>query len=353
MRIKLAVLEKDISYLNRIVSVFGTKYSDKLEIYSFTDHDIAISSLENSRIDVFVASDIFDIDVAALPKRCAFAYFVDFANIDTIKEQPAICKFQKAEQIYKQILSIYSDKSESISGINFGEDNTNICVFTSVSGGAGASTMAAAAAMYFAGNNRKTLYLNLEKFGSSELFFSGEGQYDMSDIIFSLKSRKSNLSLKLESCVRQDASGVFFYAQPKIALDMLELNNDEIKRLISEIQITGSYDYIVIDADFALDKDSLNICRMAHAVVWVGDGSEISNIKTFRAFNALSILESNADSPITDRLSLVYNKFSNKTSQALTDIDIKNIGGAPRYEHASVKQILSQLSSMNMFDKLF
>ena len=33
MRIKLAILEKDQRYLNRIVAAFETKYADKFEIY--------------------------------------------------------------------------------------------------------------------------------------------------------------------------------------------------------------------------------------------------------------------------------------------------------------------------------
>ena len=82
MRIKLAILEKDQSYLNRIVAAFGTKYADKFEIYSFTDQAIALSTLDSSRIDVLVASDAFDIDSTALPKRCGFAYFVDSPDVD-------------------------------------------------------------------------------------------------------------------------------------------------------------------------------------------------------------------------------------------------------------------------------
>jgi len=30
MKIKLAILEKDKSYLSRVVTVFGTKYADKI-----------------------------------------------------------------------------------------------------------------------------------------------------------------------------------------------------------------------------------------------------------------------------------------------------------------------------------
>lgn len=353
MKIKLAILEKDANYLNRIVTVFSTKYADKFEIYSFTDPTVALSSLDNIRIDVLVASDAFDIDVENLPKRCGFAYFVESADIHMENDQRAICKFQKADLIYKQILSVYSEKAGSLSGLKLDDNSAKICVFNSVSGGTGASTMAAAAAMHFASQNKKTLYLNLEKFGSADTFFTGEGQFGMSDVIYALKSRKANLSLKLESCVKQGQKGVNFYSQSQIALDMLELNFEDIEKLISELKITGSYDYIVIDTDFSLDKESIKICKLAHSVVWVGDGSEISNNKILRAFNALSTIESNADMPLTSRICLLYNKFSNKSGAAIGDIGVKNAGGAPRFEHATTAQILEQLYTNDMFDKIF
>ena len=353
MRIKLAILEKDQSYLNRLVTAFGTKYADKFEIYSFTDKDIAIATIESARIDVFVASDSFEIDIASIPSRCGFAYFVDSADIDLLNDQRAICKFQKADLIYKQILSVYSEKADGISGLKLGDESAKLFAFCSVGGGAGASSMAAAAAIHFASKNKKTLYLNLEKFGSSDVFFTGEGQFDMSDIVFALKSKKTNLPLKLESCVKQDERGVYFYSQAKVALDMHELTADDIVRLISEIKLTGSYDYIIIDMDFALDSNILKIFRQTHAVIWVCDGSEISNSKILRAYAALSIIEQGSDSPLTNRLCLVYNKFSNKSSKTVGDIGIKNIGGAPRYEHASTAQAVEQLSKMEFFDKIF
>ena len=34
-------------------------------------------------------------------------------------------------------------------------------------------------------------------------------------------------------------------------------------------------------------------------------------------------------------------------------IDIKNIGGAPKYENANTKQIMRQLAQMSVFDSIF
>ena len=353
MRIKLAVLERDESYLERIVSVFSTKYADKFEIYSFTDPKAAMAVLDSAKIDVFVVSDAFETELFSVPERCGFAWFVDSADVDLLHDQKAICKFQKAELIYKQILSIYSEKAGSLFGLK-SEDGgaARVILFDSVSGGAGASSMAAACALHFAARQKRVLYLNLEKFGSSDVFFAAEGQFDISDVIYALKSRKANLSLKLESCVKQDKRGVFFYSQSRLALDMLELKPEEMIRLISEVKNSGAYDYVIVDAGFGMDREFLPVYRQVPAIIWVGDGSDPSNTKIVRAYMALLTLERNADMPLFNRIALVYNKFSNKTGKVIEEIGLKSIGGAPRYEHASAGQVITQLSMMDLFDKI-
>lgn len=353
MKIKLAILEKDQSYLQRIISVFSTKYTDKFQIYTFTNEEVAYSTLNDTKIDVFVASSIYDIDTKRIPRRCGFAYLVDSTDVETVNNQRAICKYQKVDLIYKQILSVYSENAGNIAGLKIGDDSAKIIAFESVSGGSGGSTVAAACALHFASQGQKTLYLNLEKFGSADSFFSSEGQFDMSDIIYALKSKKANLALKLESCVKQDPCGVFFYSQSKIALDMLELSKDDIIRLVNEIRLMGSYNIIILDLDFSIGADMLKILDQAHAVVWVGDGSDISNTKLYRAYTALSIIQQDSDAPLINRLCLIYNKFSNKTSKIIDDIGIKTIGGNPRFEHATTSMIMEQIAPKEMFDKIF
>lgn len=352
MRIKVAILEKDKSYLTRIVSTFGTKYADKLELYSFTDADVALNTLEGARIDVLLASDSFEIGLNTLPKRCAFAYLVDSSGIDTVRNERAICKYQKADLIYKQILSVYSEKASSITGFKISEEESRIAAFCSASGGVGSSTMAAACALHFAKQGKKVLYLNLEKFGSADMFFSGQGQFDMSDIIFALKSKKTNFPIKLESCVKQDPHGVYFYSQTKNALDMQELNADDAVRLISELNLMGGYDYIILDMDFGVDENILKIYRQAQAIILVGDGTMESNAKTERAYSAIAIKEANADVPLTNRMAFVYNKVSSKFGQSINAPDLKILGGSPRYSGANLRQIADQLSEMTIFDKI-
>lgn len=352
MKIKVALLEKDKSYLDRFISAFNAKFADKIELYSFTDKNIAIESLEDNRIDVFVAGESFEIDVNDIPSKCVFAYFVDTPGIDSFSGQSAICKYQKADLIYKQFLSLYSEKAGGISSLKLDDDSTKVIMFSSPVGGVGASSVAAACAKHFAKNGLNSLYLNIEPFGAAEMFFSGEGLYDMGDVIYALKSKKTNLSMKLESCVRKDPSGVNFFASSKMALDMLELKAEDIVRLIDELKLSGSYNYIIIDAGFGLDKEYQQLYKTAHSVIWISDGEEISNSKIRKAFEAVTVLEKGNKFELTNRLNLIYNRFSSKSGTYLDDVDIKMAGGVPVYVHNDATQVVDQISNMGMFDNI-
>lgn len=354
MKIKLALLDNDKNYLNRISAFFSNKYSDKVEIYSFTDADMAMDSLEACRIDVFVASDVFDIDLAKLPSRCGFAYLTENQEVISIKEQHTVARYQRIDLFYRQVLDLYSEKAALITG--FRQDNNSdlrIITFLSAAGGTGSSTMAIAFAKCAAGRGKKVLYLDFEQFGYTGCFLSGIGQAGFSDVIYAIKSKKSNLALKLESTVRQDESGVYFYESPQMALDFAEFDEEELKTLLGQFSANGDYDYIVIDIDLNFDKKTLEIITQSSRIVFVSDGSGISNKKTGRAYNAFLVLEEQQDMAVSQKSVLIYNKFSSKTSAASDNPGLKCIGGVPWIEGASVKQITDKISSMQVFESLF
>lgn len=349
MKIKIAILEKNLSYLNRIVSTFNLKYADKIEVYSFTEYNVAMAALNDSKIDILMADDGFVVEEERLPRRCSLVYFVDSPDIDKVRNQYAICKFQKIDLIYKQILSVYSENTENKTRKKKDKGECGIIAFMSPGGGVGSSSMAAACALFFARKGKRVFYLNLEKFGSSDLFFSGEGQYGISDVIFALKSKKANLSMKLESCVKKDSRGVFFFSQPQNALDLTELSTEELCQLISELKATGLYEYIILDLDFNMNLKFLDV---VHAVVVTSDGSERVNLKIVKACNALAVLGQAGNISIMERIFVIYNKFSSKRGIMMGNIGLQTIGGAPRYVNATVEQVLEQLSSMTMFENI-
>lgn len=349
MKVRVAILENDSTYLQRVVSIFNNKFGNELEIYSFTDINSAMNCLDEKKIDVFLANDFFDIDFSVVPKKCGFAYLVESNDIDKFNNKKAICKFQRAELIYKQILSIYSEQIPNIIGVGDGNSSMKTIVFSSPSGGTGTSTLAAACAINFAGKGYRVLYLNLEKYGESDLFFYCDGQFDFGDVIYAIKSNKSNKKIKLQSTVKQDACGVYFYSSVKVALDMLEFDTADYITLQAELKKLGEYDYVIIDMDFPKRKKDFSFFENCSSVVLVSDGSQTSLTKNIRTLKSVQIIDSFSEYSIQPRFVMIKNKT---LGRAEDPEDIRVIGEIPMYEDCAPAQMAKQLSLSNIFDQL-
>lgn len=349
MKMKLAVLDRDGIYLKRLSAEFGARYGDLFEMYAFTEPDAALAALDGYGIDVFLAGTGFDIDAGSIPRHCGFAYLAESPELHTVKGRTAVCKFQMASQLCAQIRQIHTEHPGDRGAE---EEAARTILFTGVSGGVGTSTMAAACARHFGAQGKRVLYLNLEQFGSPELYFRGEGQFTMRDVIAAVKSRKPNLEGMLSRYVRCDAAGVHFFAQSPSAADMLALDSGVVHRLLETLQWSCGYDYIIADGDFALDQASLEVMRRMHAIVLVGSGSAASNRKTERAYEALTALERGADRPLNKRVSILYNKLTKWESSAVACRNLRRLAGAPRYSGLSTEQLLSQLQQADVFDKI-
>ena len=350
MKIKLAILESDPNYLKRVVPIFNNKYANELEVYSFTDVDAAMSCLTEKGINVFLANSTFKINFTEVPKKCGFAYLVDSLDIDRVDSCKAVCKYQKAELIYKQILSIYSEQVPNITGISKIENGAmKTIAFASPCGGVGTSTVAAAFSIFLASNGYRVLYLNADVFGSADMFFSCDGQFDFSDVIYAVKSNKTNRALKLQSTVKQDASGVCFYSPVKVPLDMMEMQRDDYITLQNELKMLGCYDYVVLDLVFPKSVDDLKLFEFCNSVVMVSDTSEIAEDKVERVMRAIQILDGNSEIAIQPRMSLILNKAS---ENSLSQHEIRVLGSIPIYQQVSPSQMAKQLSLSDLFGQL-
>lgn len=352
MKIRLAILDKDEVYLKRLESVFNVKYADKLETFIFTDREFALRSLWEKKIDVFLADEAFDIEMTQLPSNCGFAYMVDTADIESVKGIAAVCKFQKAETVYRQILGMFSEKTAAVVGSHKEGEGGKVLAFVSAAGGTGSSVAAAACAMHFAQKGKKALYLNLEKFGSADVFFQAEGSACLSDVIRAVKSRTGNLAMKLESTVKQDASGVFFYSSARLALDIAELSVGETQQIVSVLKQAGGYDYIVLDLDFSLETGMLKLLGECDTIIFVADGSAASNVKLERVVTSMNLMEQDQkiDKKLLMRCGVLYNRFSSQTSHKVSAGELREFGGINRFEGFDTGRLLQQIKSQPVFD---
>lgn len=351
IRIKLVILDSDANYISRLTNAFNANFSDRLEVYAFTKIETFLDFIENNKVDVVLASDTFGFDAKILPETTEFAYFVDSSSIETLNNKKAICKYTKIDVIYKEVLNLYSENQTNVFGFKQGEDgDTKIISFFPCSGGEGASVMAAAFCLNLAAKGKKVLYLNLEQFGVPGVFFNAEGSMGLSDLIFAIKSNKSNIVLKLESSVKEDKSGVFFFGECNIPLDLMEMTSEDIQKLIEITRNSGLFDYIVIDTDICINNITKQIMANSQKIVFVSDGSQVSNLKFGRIHKTLEIIETQMRLSLLSKISVIYNKFNNNSSKYIDIPNINNIGCVGEFGSASSLIVARQISQMQLFD---
>ena len=133
---------------------------------------------------------------------------------------------------------------------------------------------------------------------------------------------------------------------------MIDLSRDEISQMIVDLKMSGIFDVIIWDMDYSFDELRSDHMELVSDIVLVSDGLELSISKFRRMYESLEVLERQRKVDVMDKMWIVYNKFSNKMSRSVGVDDIRELGGAPRYEHATVNQIIEQLLKLNLYEKL-
>lgn len=218
MQIQLVIGEQDSRYLNQLLLFLEKNHMDKLEIISFSRPDMLLDYFTHGKADIILVDEQFGIDPGKLEKYGKTACLCDVVSEERLEGIRQIAKYKKPDLIFKDILDLYAESGKRQHFSKRKKSSGQMVLVTGFSGGTGASTFAAALSRKYASYGKRTLYLNLETAGNSGNFFSGTGNYGFDDIIFALKSRRADARLKMESVVRQDKCGVFYFESCSTAM---------------------------------------------------------------------------------------------------------------------------------------
>ena len=174
----------------------------------------------------------------------------------------------------------------------------------------------------------------------------------MSDVIFAVKSHRGNLRMKIESCARQDESGVYFFAAPTLALDIMELSAEEERELVDTVEKSGSYDYVIVDRAFGLGEDDILMMNKAHRVLWVVEGTVNGVAKTSRAYAAFDIMAKRTELPFLRQLVCFYNKFdAGRSPKVEQGPDMS--GAIQRFAITDPKAVTERIAEVEDLDYIF
>lgn len=356
MQIRLIIGDADNRYLNNLVSFLEKNYMSKLEIFSFSNRNVMMEYLKDGTADVILIDESIGVTAQELSSYGKTACLCSSAAASRPEGVRVIEKYKKPDLIYKDILDLYADSGAVR---NFRPDAGlsgagKMILVTGFSGGTGASTFAAALAMKCASKGKKTLYLNLETTGSSSDFFSGTGNYCFDDVIFALKSQRADICLKMESSVRKDGkSGVYYFESCSTPMYMLEMTAQDTLKILEVLAVSGDYEYVIVDMNFQLSMDFMEITKQMNRIVLVEDGTETANSKFTRTMQALKVIESQCKYSVTDIMTVVYNGFGTKSSSEIPGLRLPVLGKLPVIRRALVHEIINYILGIEeVFEKL-
>jgi len=304
---KVVIGDGDTEYTNRLVQYFTTHNWDQMELHVFSDVDSLKNFLSNEKTDAVVVSEDFGIQPDDVKEGTAFSYFSILQSVKMIQNQYAICKYQKAEELYQELLNLHTKEPQTA-------PVTKVLTFQSASGGVGVTTFAVACSRFLVNRGCKVLYLNLERIKSPDVL----QPYEASEGI----------------------------------LDMVESEPEKIESQISEIKKMKEYDYIIIDYNFDFGQISTDVCRLADKIIFIMDGSDLGDRKFRNVYAELRMVEQKKDMEILDKLYIMYNKFDSKTSKESNIQSLHVIGGLPKYQEEKIEEVILKVMRMQVFQLL-
>lgn len=114
MRIKVAILDQDQNYQNRILVALRERFSKKLKVFPCANQEDILNCIETHDIKVFAINQMIDYDLDLIPEECAVVCLTELKTTEEVKNRPALCKYQKIGDICDKLYDIGVNYEETL-----------------------------------------------------------------------------------------------------------------------------------------------------------------------------------------------------------------------------------------------
>jgi cellulose biosynthesis protein BcsQ len=339
--IKLIIAEENQSYIKGLTLYLQEEYGQAFEIICFTQAEILIDYLSKHE-----AADILLINPVLLTENISTKYIRSVVllveSVDNEKEN-SIYKYQKADQIAKQLLTLY-DKNTNCGSKIF--RNCSKCKLISVyspSGAAGKTTVAYNLAIQYAMQAKKVLYISLESYSALPIFTQKESSKGLIFLLYLLKSKLPNIQLKLNTIIAADHNtNIYFVEREKNILEYKDINIEDLGLLNDFFRDQSDYDAVILDLDSSMSEIVLGAFKYCEVVINVhcNDSTGIAKAECFK--QQVSKISKLLELDISSKLIEVRNKsdiaIQNEYKDDLKPEDYKELLEIPYIKGACIGQ---------------
>lgn len=354
MWIKVLFCTSDTDYAGRLSYFFEREYGDKISLDTCSVVQNLVPLIEKNKPDVVLIDEEEYQKDKALFKKLLLpkAVLSDKASFyDEDSEVRQIPKYQRADDIYKDMLELYSDSGNIRRIKSLGSAGKNrIFAFVASKGGVGTTTVALSYAEKCA-PFEKVLFLNLSPYYVSLDDKKSEGGFD--DILFALRSRRNLLSVKLMSAVSESRDRVYSFCECSDPLELLGLSGEDIEKLLSGIREIDEYNKIIVDLGSAATAYTEQVLKEADRIIYVTDEDRESRPKTERFEKLLENISRKNGIRLLSKTRAFRNKVQEDFGGSHFNSSIKLLGYAPLVKDADTERdILNRIINSDSLDGL-
>jgi cellulose biosynthesis protein BcsQ len=323
-KVNLIIGDSDEAYLESLSSFLICNYSHRFNVSSFSKHEC---------LEKFINETEEKIDILLLNEELSFSLVntkhADCLIILTEKSENstrnAVNKYQQGDQLVGSILNIFSEKSNS--GITYKGmgKKTRVVSIYSPQGGSGKTCIALSTCIQCARKGLKVFYLNLEDFNSTSAFFDCSSKTNFSNIIYYLKEKNKNLSLKVESLKSIDPVwGIHYFSPSESDTEINEMTFEDLKELIDKIVCLEFYDFIFIDMSYDFGEKNINLLIHSDRIVLTLAHGLCSEVKLHRFVKTFALIMDKQSPEYRDKLNIVFNKYKQGMETCFEDLFFSN-----------------------------
>lgn len=273
MTIKILLAMKDSDYMGFLSRVLSDRYARTFEVSTFSNLEQLAEMEGRQKYDIALLDDAAaDAAPASIARLPLLLWDGDSDFSPSRDGMGQIRKYQRISAISAQLLELFAEVHHG--GKDFDEKSGRITVVWSPAGGCGKTTVALAYAAWLVSQGRKTTYLDLEPFSSTDVFFAQHGR-SLSAVF---EKMESNITLLLKGIIQTDIpTGIGYFSRPE--------NYDDISILSAEDAVlvanacAGNANEVVIDLGSGYDQKTHALLELADSVLLVTDGSRVSTAK--------------------------------------------------------------------------
>ncbi|MDP5274094.1 AAA family ATPase [Chengkuizengella axinellae] len=351
-KISIIIASSDLEYVEALSRFFiSSGFGEKFSILFFTEEPLLREYIQCNEVDVLLIDEVW---LSIVSTYQMYIQILSESNEDLDSDYPTHYKYQPIDELLLSIKKSCFELKKTNNREKKNELKTKVVSIFSPAGGSGKTTLAMNLTKQITSFQQQVVYISLETFYAPQFTLSNtEETNTFSKLIYYLKTNPNVLQNNLEEYTQFHSSLHCDFIQPSLCWqDMMDIQLNDMKKLIQFIKETNKYNYIVIDCSTSLHERILGALQESDYILnlvlddiqcilkmkqWSQQSGTVNGVSLNEVFSAST--------------KCILNKQTNDLTNNIKKHDVKIDGNLPYIPEWKSTQHIDQILTEEIYNQ--